>query len=47
MKGGEGRFLVILLVIACISDDYVDRVKGDGFSPFRFSNFRLLFITAK
>ena len=47
MKGGEGCFLVILFVIACISGDYVDRVKGEGFSPFRFSNFRLLFITAK
>ena len=43
----KGDFLVVLFVIACISDDYVDRVKGEGLSPFRFSNFRLLFITVK
>ena len=47
MKGDEGCFLVVLFVIICISDNYVDRMKGEGFSPFRFSNFRLLFITAK
>ena len=45
MKGGEGRFLVVLLVIACISDDYVDRVKG--FLRFAFQIFDFLFIIAK
>ena len=39
MKGGEGRFLVVLSITVCMPDNYVDRVKGDGFFSFRFSNF--------
>ena len=42
MKGGEGRFLVILLVIACISDDYVDMVKGFLRFAFQIFDFYLL-----
>ena len=41
MKGGEGRFLVVLSITVCMPDIYVDRVKGDGFFSFRFSNFQL------
>ena len=41
MKGGEGRFLVVLSITVCMPDNYVDRVKGDGFFSFRFSNFQL------
>lgn len=40
MKGDEGQFLVIVLVNACISDVYADRMKGEGFFSFRFSIFR-------
>ena len=40
MKGGEGWFLVIVLVNACISDIYADSMKGEGFFSFRFSNSR-------
>ena len=36
MKGGEGRFLVVLSITVCMPDIYVDRVKGDGFFSFRF-----------
>ena len=42
VKGGEGWFLVILSVNACISDVYTDSMKGEGFFSFRFSNFRFL-----
>ena len=41
MKGGEGRFLAVLSITICMPDIYVDRVKGDGFFSFRFSNFQL------
>ena len=40
MKGGEGRFLVVLSITVCMPDIYIDRVKGDGFFSFRFSNFQ-------
>ena len=39
MKGDEGWFLVIPFVTICISTVYADRMKGEGFSSFRFSNF--------
>ena len=42
MKGGEGCFLVVLSITVCMPDIYIDRVKGDGFFSFRFSNFQLL-----
>ena len=38
MKGGEGWFLVVLSITVCMPDIYIDRVKGDGFFSFRFSN---------
>ena len=38
MKGGEGWFLVVLSITICMPDIYIDRVKGDGFFSFRFSN---------
>ena len=41
MKGGEGWFLVVLSITICMPDIYIDRVKGDGFFSFRFSNFQL------
>ena len=41
MKGGEGWFLVVLSITVCMPDIYIDRVKGDGFFSFRFSNFQL------
>ena len=41
MKGGEGWFLVVLSITVCMLDIYIDRVKGDGFFSFRFSNFQL------
>ena len=40
MKGGEGWFLVALSITVCMPDIYIDRVKGDGFFSFRFSNFQ-------
>lgn len=43
MKGGEGCFLVITLVIICISDTCVNKMKGEGFFSFRFSNFQLFY----
>ncbi len=46
MKGGEGRFLVILSITVCMPDIYIDRVKGDGFFSFRFSNFQLYYVYA-
>ena len=41
MKGGEGWFLVVLSITVCMPDIYIDRVTGDGFFSFRFSNFQL------
>ena len=41
MMGGEGWFLVVLSITICMPDIYIDRVKGDGFFSFRFSNFQL------
>ena len=41
MKGGEGWFLVVSSITICMPDIYIDRVKGDGFFSFRFSNFQL------
>ena len=40
MKGGEGWFLVVLSITICMPDIYIDRVKGEGFFSFRFSNFQ-------
>ena len=40
MKGGEGWFLVVLSITVCMPDIYIDRVKGDRFFLFRFSNFQ-------
>ena len=45
MKGGEGWFLVVLSITVCMPDIYIDRVKGDGFFSFRFSNFQLYMFT--
>ena len=46
MKGGEGRFLVVLSITVCMPDNYVDRVKSDGFFSFRFSNFQSYYVYA-
>ena len=46
MKGGEGWFLVVLSITVCMPDIYIDRVKGDGFFSFRFSNFQLYYVYA-
>ena len=46
MKGGEGWFLVILSITVCMPDIYIDRVKGDGFFSFRFSNFQSYYVYA-
>lgn len=43
MKGYEGRFLVIVLVIVCISGTYVGTMKDEGLFPFRFSIFQLFY----
>ena len=40
VKGGEGWLLVVLSITVCMPDIYIDRVKGDGFFSFRFSNFQ-------
>ena len=40
MKGDEGWFYVIVLVIVCVSGTYACSMKGDGFFTFRFSNFQ-------
>ena len=37
----KGVFLVVLSITICMPDIYIDRVKGDGFFSFRFSNFQL------
>ena len=34
--GGEGWFLVVLSITVCMSDIYIDMVKGDGFFSFAF-----------
>ena len=39
VMGGEGWLLVVLSITICMPDIYIDRVKGDGFFSFRFSNF--------
>ena len=39
--GGEGWLLAVLSITICMPDIYIDRVKGDGFFSFRFSNFQL------
>ena len=39
MKGNEGWFLVVAFVTISISIVYADRMKGEGFSSFRLSNF--------
>ena len=41
MMGGEGWLLAVLSITICMPDIYIDRVKGDGFFSFRFSNFQL------
>ena len=46
MKGGEGWFLVVLSITVCMLDIYIDRVKGDGFFSFRFSNFQSYYVYA-
>ena len=46
MKGGEGWFLVVLSITVCMPDIYIDRVKGDGFFSFRFSNFQSYYVYA-
>ena len=43
--GGEGWFLAISSITVCMPDIYIDRVKGDGFFSFRFSNFQLYMFT--
>ena len=44
--GGEGWFLVVLSITVCMLDIYIDRVKGDGFFSFRFSNFQSYYVYA-
>ena len=46
MKGGEGWFLVVLSITVCMPDIYIDRVQGDGFFSFRFSNFQSYYVYA-
>ena len=46
MKGGEGRLLVVLSITICMPDIYNDRVKGEGFFSFRFSNFQSYYVYA-
>ena len=46
MKGGEGWFLVVLSITVWMPDIYIDRVKGDGFFSFRFSNFQSYYVYA-
>ena len=41
MKGDEGYYIVILLVIVCMLGTYIDKMKGEGFFSFRISNFQL------
>ena len=46
VKGGEGWFLAISSITVCMPDIYIDRVKGDVFFSFRFSNFQLYEVCA-
>ncbi len=46
VMGGEGWLLVVLSITICMPDIYIDRVKGDGFFSFRFSNFQLYYVYA-
>ena len=46
MKGGEGWFLVVALVIVCVSGIYACSMKGDGLFTFRFSNFQSYYVYA-
>ena len=46
MKGGEGWLLVVLSITICMPDIYIDRVKGEGFFSFRFSNFQSYYVYA-
>ena len=46
MKGGEGWLFVVLSITICMPDIYIDRVKGDGFFSFRFSNFQSYYVYA-
>ena len=46
MKGGEGCFLVVLSITVCMPDIYIDRVKGEVFFSFRFSNFQSYYVYA-
>ena len=46
MKGGEGWFLVVSSITVCMPDIYIDRVKGDGFFSFRFSNSNHIYVCA-
>ena len=41
MKGDEGWFKVIVLVIVCMSGTYAYSMKGDELFTFRFSNFHM------
>ena len=46
MNGGEGWLFVVLSITICMPDIYIDRVKGDGFFSFRFSNFQSYYVYA-
>ena len=46
MKGGEGWFLVVLSITVCMSDIYIDRVKGDGFFSFAFQISNHIYVYA-
>ena len=45
MMGGEGWFLAISSITVCMPDIYIDKVKGEVFFSFRFSNFQLYMFT--
>ena len=46
MKGGEGWLFAVLSITICMPDIYIDRVKGEGFFSFRFSNFQSYYVYA-
>ena len=46
MKGGEGWLFAVLSITICMPDIYNDRVKGEGFFSFRFSNFQSYYVYA-
>ena len=46
MKGGEGWLFAVLSITICMPDIYIDRVKGEGFFSFRFSNFQSHYVYA-